>query len=124
MNKHILSAVLLGLALSLNAAETGEKPKVDEKTGLIVDENWELVKIHCTACHSPRQITMQRGTRQMWLDMIRWMQRTQGLWKFKVDEENKILDYLAKNYAPAGSYRRMPIPPDLMPINPYTATPK
>jgi hypothetical protein len=98
--------------------ETAEK-KVDEATGLIMDAHWELIKNNCIACHSARQILQQRATRQGWTDIIRWMQATQNLWKFDAETEGKILDYLEKNYAPSGEYRRMPIPPMLMPPNPY-----
>ena len=51
------------------------------------------------------------------------MQATQGLWQFTPEVEGKILDYLEKNYAPSGNYRRAPISPLLMPPNPYKTTP-
>lgn len=122
---RLLISLLLSFMLSsylmagdTTRVETGQPVEVDEDTGFIIDEHWELAKAHCTACHSARHVTLQRGTRQMWLDMIRWMQNTQGLWKFDKETENNLLDYLAKNYAPEGDYRRAPIPPDLMPAKP------
>lgn len=104
----------------LNAViQTGEQQAiqqhVDEATGFIIDDHWELAKAHCAICHSARHVTLQRGTRQTWLEVIRWMQKTQGLWKLDKETENNLLDYLAKNYGPRENYRRAPIPPELMP---------
>jgi hypothetical protein len=88
---------------------------VDEQTGLIRDDGWELVRAHCGGCHSHKIVTAQRADRQTWLDIIRWMQATQNLWQFDATTEARILDYLAKNYPPAANRRRAPIPPSLMP---------
>jgi hypothetical protein len=92
---------------------------LDPATGLVVAEGWELVAMHCTGCHSAQQFLRQRGTRQTWQSIIDWMQRTQGLWQFPAGVEERIVDYLAAEYAPKGSWRRAPIPPELMPPNPY-----
>ncbi|OQW93858.1 MAG: hypothetical protein BWK79_08960, partial [Beggiatoa sp. IS2] len=79
-----------------------------------------LVKGNCTQCHSAQRFVLQRGSRQLWADIIRWMQKTQGLWQFDPDTEKKILDYLEANYAPSGNnYRRAPISPTFMPPNPF-----
>ena len=101
----------------ISGAVSGE---TDPDSGLIVDEHWQLVKAHCSACHSPKLVTQNRGSRQNWLDMIRWMQETQGLWQLDTVTETAILDYLEKNYAPATVGRRAPINRLLMPVNPYT----
>jgi hypothetical protein len=108
----LILVLLAGSAVAANAAAT---PPVDEASGLIIDEHWELVKAHCTVCHSAGQVTQQRGSRDTWTSLIRWMQNTQGLWQFDVVTENSILDYLEKNYPPAASYRRAPLAPDLLP---------
>ena len=92
---------------------------LDSDSGLAIDENWELVKAHCSACHSPRLVTQNRGSRQTWLSMIRWMQESQGLWAFDAATETAILDYLEKNYPPTAAYRRAPIKRELLPLNPY-----
>jgi len=99
------------------APPAGER--VDPDSGLIVDEHWELVRAHCGACHSPQLVIQNRGSRQTWLDMIRWMQETQGLWAFDEVTETAILDYLEKNYAPGSAFRRAPLGRALMPENPY-----
>ena len=95
--------------------------EIDETTGLIINDNVELIKTYCTVCHSAQNIIHQNGSRLTWLGLIRWMQDTQGLRKFDTDTENKILDYLETNYGPktTNNYRRALLPPFLMPPNPY-----
>jgi len=91
---------------------------VDGKTGLILDDGWELVAQQCTGCHSSRLVTQNAGDREHWETMIRWMQRTQNLWRFEPDVEASILDYLAKNYGPRSFGRRAPLDPWLLPVDP------
>ncbi|MDH5454563.1 MAG: hypothetical protein OEY37_00745 [Gammaproteobacteria bacterium] len=97
------------------------EPALDPVTGFVMTGDWELVRANCTACHSPRLITQQRGTAQQWLTMIRWMQKKQNLWQFDPDTESRIIAYLAANYPPSDAQRRAAIPPDLMPPNPYSS---
>ena len=100
-------------------AQSGEPP-LDTLTGLKMTGDWRIVKGACTACHSARLITQQRGTAQQWLTMIRWMQKKQNLWEFEPDIEERIIAYLADNYPPEAARRRTAIPLDLMPPNPYS----
>ena len=93
--------------------------QLDPVTGLKMAENWELVRANCTPCHSAKLVTQQRGTANQWLTMIRWMQEKQNLWQFDPVTEEKIIAYLADNYAPNAAQRRAALPPDLMPPNPY-----
>jgi MYXO-CTERM domain-containing protein len=81
----------------------------------------ELVRGHCTGCHSERLVTQNRGTRDDWLRTIRWMQRTQNLWPIEAKSEAKILDYLATNYPPGRASRRPPLHPSLMPLKAVVA---
>lgn len=77
-----------------------------------------LVIAHCTGCHSGKLVLQNRATRQGWEQIIRWMQKKQGLWKLPASDEKQILDYLAAAYAPdpdAHDARRPPIPTALMP---------
>ena len=97
------------LALNINAKN------IDQETGLIIDKGFEDVKNNCTACHSAKFITLQKGDRDTWLSMIRWMQDTQGLWKFDAKTEDNILTYLAKNYPPGKSSRRSNLPKEDLP---------
>ncbi|WP_425640055.1 hypothetical protein ACPUEN_09555 [Algoriphagus yeomjeoni] len=81
----------------------------DVETGLLAGDGLELVKAHCTACHSSALILQNRFTREGWHEKIVWMQETQGLWPLG-DNESIILDYLAANYAPeAPRGRRVPL---------------
>jgi len=97
---------------------------IDPDSGLLIDKHWQLVKANCSACHSARLVTQNRGNRQTWLEMIRWMQETQGLWPLDADTEKGILDYLEKNYAPDSVHRRAPLPQTQMPDNPYAGNDK
>ena len=101
-----------------------EDPGIDPTTGLVMDKDWELVVANCVQCHSPKQFLRQRGTRSTWQSVVDWMQqKEQGLsWLADPETEAKIVAYLAKNYAPdPGNYRRAPIPPTLLPENPYVS---
>lgn len=78
---------------------------VHVNTGLVVAEGFELIKSNCTNCHGGKLITQNRMTRERWLETIRWMQETQGLWELGENEEI-ILNYLETNYAPEAKGRR------------------
>ena len=82
--------------------------KVDSVTSLVIDQNFELVKGQCTACHSAKLITQNSASREGWEQMIRWMQKDQGLWDLG-ESEARILDYLSKNYGPQKKGRRTPL---------------
>lgn len=78
---------------------------IDTTTGLIVGAGFELVRTHCTGCHSAKLVTQNRLSRDGWVSAIRWMQQTQGLWDLG-PQENKILDYLHTHYGPVPGGRR------------------
>jgi hypothetical protein len=100
--------------------KTDNEPiKVDVDSGMKMGENWQLVRAHCTACHSGYHFLKQTGNRYTWSDMIDWMQKTQGLWQFDKETEEKIMNYLVTYYAPNKQSRRAAIPLSLMPKNPY-----
>ena len=80
----------------------------DPDSGLVIAPGFEQVKAQCTACHSGRLVAQNRADRDGWVQMIRWMQDTQGLWPLGEAEE-EILDYLATNYPPLPRGRRMPL---------------
>lgn len=88
---------------------------IDRESGLIMAPGWATVKGNCTACHSAKFITGQRGDRETWKSIIRWMQNTQGLWEIPNETEVTILDYLSTNYPPNKAARRANLPPNLMP---------
>ena len=73
------------------------------------------MRANCGACHDLQLVTSQRGDRDFWLGLIRWMQATQNLWPLAPATEAEILDYLAENYGATGGGRRAPLPPELRP---------
>ncbi len=95
------------------------KSGIDSETGLKIAAGWKVVKTNCTVCHSAKFIVLQQGSRDTWLEMIRWMQKTQGLWQFDPQTEKIILDYLANNYPPKQGGRRANLPASAMPPNPW-----
>jgi len=74
-------------------------------TGLVYAPGIIEVQRNCTVCHSPKLITQTAATREGWIQIIGWMQRTQGLWDLGKDQ-NTILDYLTEQYAPEEHGRR------------------
>ena len=42
-------------------------------SGMVYDENFDVVKATCTSCHSSKLIIQNRATREGWKDMIVWM---------------------------------------------------
>lgn len=73
-----------------------------------------LVRGHCSACHSLDLVMSQRGDRQYWSDLILWMQRTQNLWQIPKPQQDEILDYLAEHYAESDWGRRPNLSPGLV----------
>ena len=98
-----LVALLFGLAAPVFAAELIDAPGVN------------LVRGHCSACHSLSLVTSQRGDAEFWLDRIRWMQKKQNLWPIPADQETAIISYLATNYAETEWGRRPNLSPELRP---------
>ena len=84
------------------------KDGIHLQTGFKADANLNLVIANCTSCHSAKMVTQNRATREGWKTMIRWMQETQNLWDLG-ENEDAILDYLAKYYAPEKQGRRQPL---------------
>lgn len=115
--KLVVAALVAILAAQ---AVPAQEVEVDSFTGLKMNDDWELVRNNCIACHSLKLVTQQRGTAAQWLGLIRWMQEKQNLWQFDPDTESKIINYLAENYPPQANQRRAAIAPRLMPPNPYS----
>jgi hypothetical protein len=110
---------IIGLLLFAGSTHLSISYAADElKAGL----NAEIVSQTCIACHSLKLVTQNRADREGWLAMIRWMQEKQGLWPLG-DNEDKILDYLSTYYGPTKSFRRAPLPPALMPLEPSAVLP-
>lgn len=102
----LLCAVLAPSALGADASEAG---------ALVRAPGWEVAARHCGACHSYRLVTAQRGDARFWTDVIRWMQRTQGLWEIEAGEEAALVSYLADAYGEEEWGRRPALSPQLLP---------
>lgn len=87
------------------AVPTQAISKVEQPSILADDPNIAIIEANCTACHSAKLIVQNRATREGWKSMIVWMQQNQKLWDLGKNED-LILDYLAKNYAPEDKGRR------------------
>lgn len=110
MHKLIIWLTGLTVLLLLTAVPAiSAEPEIDKETGLIIAPGFETVKSTCTVCHSPMLITQNKAERDGWLEMIRWMQKYQGLRQLEPELEKTILDYLSTNYAPAKTSRRPPL---------------
>ncbi|MDX2305253.1 MAG: hypothetical protein NW226_20755 [Microscillaceae bacterium] len=96
------------VSVSKSGLESQIKDGIHQPTGLIADKHLKLVIIHCTGCHSAKLITQNQATREGWEGIIRWMQANQNLQDLG-ENEDAILDYLAKNYAPKFRGRRPPL---------------
>jgi hypothetical protein len=107
--------IVFGLSTNTLSIQAEEKLTHDPITGFVIGEYYEVVRAHCTACHSAKLVTQNRMTRESWLETIRWMQKSQGLWPLGAQEHN-ILDYLETYYSPIAISRRPPIPNHLMPV--------
>lgn len=116
----LISAALFCSAVAgPSAAAENVTPKIDPESGLKIAPGWDTVKANCTACHSAKLITANRGSRNTWQKIIRWMQKTQGLWPLDHNTETTILDYLADQYPPVQVGRRANLPADALPPNPW-----
>ena len=91
-----------------SASFNGIKDGIHINTGLKDAEGLPLVIAHCTGCHSAKLITQNRLSKDGWQEVIKWMQETQNLWDLGEDEES-IVAYLSKNYAPSQKGRREPL---------------
>ena len=78
-------------------------------------KDYELVVASCTSCHSAKIIAQNSGDREYWESLIRWMQKTQGLWPLPPEMEDKILTYLATAYGEKTNGRRPPLKASLLP---------
>ncbi len=119
MRRFPLIALFLVAPLFAQEPEKKPEPPIDPVTGMKMAEHWELVRVHCTVCHSPQQYLRQKGTASTWSDTIDWMQKSGGLWPLDRETREKIVTYLAENYGPDAVFRRAPIPGNLLPSNPY-----
>lgn len=98
-----------------------ETLELDPESGLVMAPGWEMVRAHCSGCHSTQLVTQQRGNKKQWRELIRWMQEEQNLWRIPDPSEETILDYLATYYATPKVRRRVGLAEELLPRNPYAS---
>lgn len=108
---------LLLLAALLPAAAAAARD------GLAEGEGRELVRAHCTGCHSAQLIAQNAGSRAVWRGRLAWMRESQGMPALEAAVEEAILDYLAARYGQRAAARRAALPARLMPDNPWPADP-
>jgi len=110
--------------LAAHPASAQESNALDPATGLIKAPGWEMVRAHCSGCHSTALVTQQRANKTQWRKLIRWMQAEQNLWPIPAPAEDIILSYLARYYAAPKAQRRAPLPRELLPRDPNATKPK
>jgi len=93
MNNLKLLIISTLLTSSLFATE------IDMTTGLIIDNGLSDIKENCTICHTGRFIVVNGGDRKFWKEKIKAMQEGFGLWELREGQEERILEYLSKNYS-------------------------
>lgn len=111
--RHALATTCLLAGGVLAATPDAE---IDIHTGLVKAGAWEEVRAYCGGCHSLDLVTSQHNNAEGWQETIRTMQRSHNMVDLSVPTEARIVDYLARHYAPRPrGHRRAPIPPRLMP---------
>ncbi len=73
--------------------------KYDRVTGLVIDRGLDDVKENCTVCHPGRFIVVNGGGYKFWKYKIEVMQKGFGLWDIDKEVEDRLINYLAKNYS-------------------------
>ncbi|MBD5800960.1 hypothetical protein AZOA_03620 [Azoarcus sp. Aa7] len=125
--RNALGALLLVLAFPAAHAQGASAPPTDAETGLVMAPGYPMVKAYCTLCHSAKLVTQAGKTRDGWVESIRWMQRTQGLFDLG-SFEGEILDYLAAQYGikaqMGGMLKLPPLAAELMPPLPPVSAPR
>ena len=100
--------LLIGIAFAASLPAQEPLP-LDPASGLVVDDNWQLVLGNCSSCHSTRLVTQNRMSAESWKHTIRWMQEKHNLWDLG-DNETAIIAYLDKHYGvPQRPHRRQPL---------------
>ena len=97
--------------------------EIDASTGLVKAGAWQEVRAFCSGCHSVDLVTSQHNDAPGWQRTIRTMQRSHNMVELPAPTEARIVDYLAKHFAPqTRAHRRAPIPVRLMPRPRIVAT--
>ena len=101
-HRRLRRLILFVLAVSATSGISfsfADDKLVDEASGFVIDDGWELTNAHCAACHSAKLVTQNRMDKSGWQNTIRLMQDEHGLWDLG-GAEPVIIDYLNLHYAP------------------------
>ena len=101
----------LSVAEQIENKPVNQSPTFGEdisQTDLVEGTGRQVVYENCGGCHSLKLVTQNRFTKEGWLQVIRWMQETQGLWDLGANED-LILEYLSTYLAPEAKGRRKPL---------------
>ena len=102
--------------LAGGALAAAPDPEIDASTGLVKAGAWEEVRAYCGGCHSVDLVASQHNDAEGWAQTIRTMQRLHNMVELPGPTEARIVDYLAKHFAPETRvHRRAPLPVRLMP---------
>lgn len=104
--RYLTLCAALVSVLAAPCISLAQDKALDEVSGFIIDEGWELTNAHCAACHSAKIVTQNRMNRSGWEDTIRLMQAEHGLWDLG-DAESVIIDYLSLHYGPVKGTSRV-----------------
>ena len=104
------------LGLLAGGAYAAPDAEIDLGSGLVKTGAWEEVRAYCGSCHSLDLVTSQHNSATGWRETIRTMQRSHNMFDLPAPAEDRIVDYLARHYAPeTRGHRRAPIWARLMP---------
>ena len=118
--RRLILCVPLVCVLAAPGTALADDKALDEVSGFVIDDGWELTNAHCASCHSAKLVTQNRMNRSGWEDTIRLMQAEHGLWELGAAEA-VIIDYLTQHYGLAknttrtrkGSISPAPMQPDV-----------
>jgi len=108
VNPEIIESTMIDSEyLTVTAEENEDKIEngIHIRTGFVDDKGLIETINNCTNCHSSKLVIQNRMSKEQWIATIRWMQKTQNLWDLGRNEEI-IVNYLSKNYAPIKKGRR------------------
>ncbi len=95
-------ALKLSILIIISTIATANDKKIDEETGLIIDNGIELIKENCIICHPPRFMLINGGDKKFWSAKVKLMQKGFGLWELDKNTKERIINYLSKNYPKKG----------------------
>ncbi len=101
-----LAAVAAALFLCSGTPGLSDEEEEDYE-GLPPGEGRDEVFGLCGACHSMKLVTQQGLTRSTWEEVLVFMVEEQEMAELEPEDENLVLDYLARFYGPDRLAKRM-----------------